>query len=218
MVGCAVKPRSPAVATCRQTVEALLAPLPPLGSGCLRFDSRRFRFPGRSHLSPDGGGFTRAAVHRLAADVYDSTADDSGSSAVATCRQTVEALLAPHPPLGSGCLRFDSGRFDSSAVATCRQTVEALLAPLPPLGSGWLRFDSRRFRFLGRSHLSPDGGGFPRAASTAWQRMATIWQRTIRFLGRSHLSPDGGSVTRAASTAWQRMATIRQPAIQVPRT
>jgi len=50
---------------------------------------------GRSHLSPDGGGVTRAAVHRLAADGYDSTADDSGSSDVATCRQTVKALLAP---------------------------------------------------------------------------------------------------------------------------
>jgi hypothetical protein len=27
--------------------------------------------PGRSHLSPDGGGLTRTAVHRLAADGYD---------------------------------------------------------------------------------------------------------------------------------------------------
>jgi hypothetical protein len=35
----------------------------------------------------DGGGFTRAAVHRLAADGYGLN--------VATCRQTVEALLAP---------------------------------------------------------------------------------------------------------------------------
>ena len=87
-------------------------------------------FPGRSHLSPDGRAATRAAVHRLAADGYDSTADNSGSPDVATCRQTVEALLAP--------------------------------------------------------------------LSTAWQRMATIRQRTIRFLGRSHLSPDGGGVTRAA--------------------
>ena len=55
----------------------------------------------RSHLSPDGGSVTRPAVHRLAADGYDSTADDSPSpdvatcQAVATCRQTVEALLAP---------------------------------------------------------------------------------------------------------------------------
>ena len=49
----------------------------------------------RSHLSPDGGGVTRAAVHRLAADGYDSKADDSRSPPVATCRQTVEALLAP---------------------------------------------------------------------------------------------------------------------------
>ena len=47
------------------------------------------------NLSPDGGGVTRAAVHRLAADGYDSTANDSRSSVVATCRQTLEALLAP---------------------------------------------------------------------------------------------------------------------------
>ena len=148
MVGCAVKPRSPAVATCRQTVEALLAPLPPLGSGCLRFDSRRFRFPGRSHLSPDGGGFTRAAVHRLAADVYDSTAGDSGSSAVATCRQTVEALLAP--------------------LSTAWQRMSTIRQPA--------------IRFLGRSHLSPDGGSFTCAASTAWQRMAKVKEQKEKGL------------------------------------
>jgi hypothetical protein len=34
-------PRSPDVATCRQTVEALLAPLPPLGSRWLREKSQR---------------------------------------------------------------------------------------------------------------------------------------------------------------------------------
>ena len=39
----------------------------------------------RSHLSPDGGGFTRAAVHRLAADGY--------GLVVATCRQTVDTHL-----------------------------------------------------------------------------------------------------------------------------
>jgi hypothetical protein len=37
----------------------------------------------RSHLSPDGGGLTHAAVDRLAADGY--------KWHVATCRQTVEA-------------------------------------------------------------------------------------------------------------------------------
>jgi hypothetical protein len=103
-------------------------------------------FLGRSHLSPDGGGFTRAAVHRLAADVYDSTAGDSGSSAVATCRQTVEALLAP-------------------------------------LSTAWQRMSTirqRTIRFFGRSHLSPDGGSFTRAASTAWQRMSTIRQPAIQ--------------------------------------
>ena len=48
---------------------------------------QRSHLPGRSHLSPDGGGVSRAAVHRLAADGY--------GLGVATCRQTVEALLAP---------------------------------------------------------------------------------------------------------------------------
>jgi hypothetical protein len=46
--------------------------------------------------------------------------------------------------------------------------------------------------------MASEGEALTHAASTAWQRMATIRQRTIRFLGRSHLSPDGGSVTRAA--------------------
>jgi hypothetical protein len=47
-----------------------------------------------------------ATHHRLAADGYDSAADESPSQDVATCRQTVDALLAPLPPLGSGWLRF----------------------------------------------------------------------------------------------------------------
>jgi hypothetical protein len=121
-------PRSPNVATCRQTVDALLAPLPPLGSGWLRFGSRRFAFPGRSHLSPDGGGPYSPRFHRLAADGYDSTADDSPSPDVATCRQTVEASLAPHHRLAAD--DYDSTADDSPSldVATCRQTVEALLA------------------------------------------------------------------------------------------
>ena len=61
----------------------------------------RRHLSGRSHLSPDGGGLTRAAVHRLAADGYGLAADGYGLAAdgyglgVATCRQTVEALLAP---------------------------------------------------------------------------------------------------------------------------
>ena len=123
-------PRSPNVATCRQTVDALLAPLPPLGSGWLRFGSRRFAIPGRSHLSPDGGGPYSPRFHRLAADGYDSTADDSPSPDVATCRQTVEALLATHHRLAAD--GYDSKADDSRspAVATCRQTAEALLAPL----------------------------------------------------------------------------------------
>jgi predicted DNA-binding transcriptional regulator AlpA len=61
------------VATCRQTVEALLAPRSTAWQrmATIRFPGRR-HLSGRSHLSPDGGGFTRAAVHRLAANGYDS--------------------------------------------------------------------------------------------------------------------------------------------------
>ena len=103
---------------------------PLLGSGWLRFGSRRFAIPGRSHLSPDGGGPYSPRFHRLAADGYDSTADDSPSPDVATCRQTVEALLATHHRLAAD--GYDSKADDSRspAVATCRQTAEALLAPL----------------------------------------------------------------------------------------
>ena len=57
------------VATCRQTVEGFSRRRPPLGSGWLR-GCGWFGFPGRSHLSPDGGGLARAAVHRLAAGGY----------------------------------------------------------------------------------------------------------------------------------------------------
>jgi hypothetical protein len=35
----------------------------------------RRHLSGRRHLSPDGGGLTRAAVHRLAADGYGLEAD-----------------------------------------------------------------------------------------------------------------------------------------------
>jgi hypothetical protein len=88
-----------------------------------------------------------ATHHRLAADGYDSTADDSRSPAVATCRQTVDALLATHHRLAAD--GYDSTADDSRspAVGTCRQTVEALLAHPPPLGSGWLRFGSGWLRF-----------------------------------------------------------------------
>jgi cytochrome c556 len=40
----------------------------------------------------------------------------------------------------------------------------------------------RTIRFLGRSHLSPDGGSFTRAASTAWQRMATVKEQKEKGL------------------------------------
>jgi hypothetical protein len=87
----------------------------------------------------------------------------------------------------------------SPDVANCRQTVDALLAPLPPLGSGWLRFGSRRFAIPGRSHLSPDGGGFTRAAPPLGSGWLRFDSRRFNFPGRSHLSPDGGSFTRHAS-------------------
>ena len=95
------------------------------------------------NLSPDGGSVTRAAVHRLAADGYDSTANDSRSSVVATCRQTVEALLVPHHRLEAD--GYDSTANDSRSpdVATCRQTVEALLAPL---STAWQRMATIRQR------------------------------------------------------------------------
>ena len=68
-------------------------------------------------------------------------------SPVATCRQTVEALLAP---LSTAWERMATrSRSQLSPVATCRQTVEALLAPLPPLGSGWLRFGETLRNFDG---------------------------------------------------------------------
>jgi hypothetical protein len=58
-------------------VEALLAPLSTAWQRMSTIRQRTIRFLGRSHLSPDGGSVTRAAVHRLAADGYDSAADDS---------------------------------------------------------------------------------------------------------------------------------------------
>ena len=56
-------PPSP-VATCRQTVEASLAPHHRLAAD--GYDSP----VARSHLSPDGGSLPRHAYHRLAADGY----------------------------------------------------------------------------------------------------------------------------------------------------
>ena len=108
---------SPAVATRRRSHlspdgGSLTRHPPPLGSGWLRFDSRRFAFP-----------------------------------AVATCRQTVEALLAHPPPLGSGWLRFDSRRFAFSSRSHLSPDGGCFTRHAPPLGSGWLRFDSRRFAF-----------------------------------------------------------------------
>ncbi|MFZ4469775.1 MAG: hypothetical protein ACOYOZ_10985, partial [Pirellula sp.] len=49
---------------------------------------------------------SRAAVHRLAADGYDSQRMVRVPGPVATCRQTVEAFSRRCPPLGSGWLRF----------------------------------------------------------------------------------------------------------------
>ena len=57
----------------------------PIGNSSSHFPEDRAVFvrshlsPERSHLSPDGGDLTRAAVHRLAADGYDSAADNASS-------------------------------------------------------------------------------------------------------------------------------------------
>ena len=55
--------------------------------------------------------------------------------------------------------------------------------------------------FFGRSHLSPDGGGFTRAAV---HRLAAdgydLAAGAFWFPGRSHLSPDGGEVSRGRTT------------------
>jgi len=69
------------------------------------------------------------------------------SPAVATCRQTVEALLATHHRLAADGYVSTVNVSRSPAVGTCRQTVEALLAHPPPLGSGWLRLGSGWLRF-----------------------------------------------------------------------
>jgi hypothetical protein len=82
-----------------------------------------------------------ATHHRLAADGYDSKADDSRSPAVATCRQTVEALLATHHRLAAD--GYDSKADDSPSpdVATCRQTVEGLTHPA---STAWQRMATIR--------------------------------------------------------------------------
>ena len=71
--------------------------------------------PDGSHLSPDGGSLSRAAVHRLAADGYDSAADNASSQNIATCRQTVE------PTFQSGIHRLIFQKIaPSSFAATIR--------------------------------------------------------------------------------------------------
>ena len=95
-----------------------------------------------------------SAVHRLAADGYDSTADDSGSSDVATCRQTVEALLAP---LSTAWQRMATGKetkqgpnrcYAPGAARTClrrlRQWSTASPVAAPPRD---LRAYDHRLRF-----------------------------------------------------------------------
>jgi hypothetical protein len=58
------------------------------------------RFFGRSHLSPDGGGVTRAAVHRLAADGYDSAA---GACRFLGCSKQVSRSVPGIRGSGAGC-------------------------------------------------------------------------------------------------------------------
>ena len=63
---------------------------------------------GGSHLSPDGGGLSRGAVHRLGAGGYGAAGWLRVCGlVVATCRQTVEAFLAP---LSTAWERVATGR------------------------------------------------------------------------------------------------------------
>jgi hypothetical protein len=115
----------------------------------------------------------------------------------------------PHPPLGSGWLRWDDGGYFPghyhrlAAGGYDWTTVEIFLAtttawqrvatigrrwifswPHPPLGSGWLRLDDGGY-FPGHDHRLAAGGydwmtvDIFLATSTAWQRMATIGRRWI---------------------------------------
>jgi hypothetical protein len=63
--------RGNAVSCGRQYRDGLEEPEPTHRNDATAATRRRLRLAGRSHLSPDGGCFTRAAVHRLAADGYD---------------------------------------------------------------------------------------------------------------------------------------------------
>ena len=97
--------------------------------------------PGRSHLSPDGGGVTRAAPPlgsgwlRFGNKIWCQAHDEHSALLLASVpgrshlRQTVEALLAPHHRLAADGYDLATDDSRSPAVATCRQTVEALLAP-----------------------------------------------------------------------------------------
>ena len=79
---------------------------------------------------------------------------------VATCRQTVEALLAQSHRLAAD--GYDSARSHLSPVATCRQTVEAFLAT--PTTAWQPMATIQPVATVARSHLSPDGGSLPRHA------------------------------------------------------
>jgi hypothetical protein len=60
---------------------------------------------------------------------------------VATCRQTVEASLAPHHRLAADGYDLAAEDSRSPDVATCRQSVDASLAPL---STAWQRMATIR--------------------------------------------------------------------------
>jgi hypothetical protein len=137
---------APGVATCRQTVEALLAPHHRLAADGYDLATDDSRSPTvatcpRSHLSPDGGGVTRTPPPlgsgwlRFGNKIWCQAHDEHSALLLASVpgrshlRQTVEALLAPHHRLAADGYDLATDDSRSPAVATCRQTVEALLAP-----------------------------------------------------------------------------------------
>ena len=121
----------------------------------------------------------------------------ASAPAVATCRQTVEALLAPHHRLAADGYDLATDDSRSPTVATCPRSHLSpdgggVTRTPPPLGSGWLRFGNKIWcqahdehsalllaSVPGRSHLSPDGGGVTRAApplGSGWLRFGNkIW-------------------------------------------
>ena len=116
---------------------------------------------------------------------YGSEGGESGSTglpypyrrAVATCRQTVEALLAPLPPLGSGWLRFGETlrNFDGDF------RIELIDQIGPSSQRDWICDTSREAKLAKRKRYLPsemknlkqlgkdDGFGVPKRYTTLYE-------------------------------------------------